>query len=102
MKIYATYKTLEDIKPEFAKGNKAGKLQLRWTNVSNDCGEPIGDVFSNTANIFKNVKFGNRYVIEFKQLEGNRILNPTRVRLTNKNLKCGLIRKYEGEYIFIR
>jgi uncharacterized protein (DUF3820 family) len=101
MKIYATYKILEDIKPEYAKDGKAGKLQLRWTNVSNDCGQPMPDVFSNTADIFKKVKFGNRYVIEFKQLEGNRILYPTRVRLTNKNLKCGVIRKYEGEYIFI-
>ena len=102
MRIYATYNGTEDIRPEFQIDGVAGKLQLKWKACRNDCGELIGTLYSNAANIYGSLIKGHRYLIEFKKDKGNRLLYPTRVKKVGKNLRCDVIRKYDGSYIFIK
>jgi hypothetical protein len=102
MRVYATYSGTKDIRPEFAKEGKAGKLQLCWTNVRDECGQPIEDVFSNPADTYHGIKKGGRYVIDFSSRYGNRIKYPKSVKKINKNLHCKLIRKIGDDYIFIK
>lgn len=102
MRVYATYNGTKDIRPEFAKEGKAGKTQLCWTSVRNDCGLSMRNKFSNPAKTFKGLKVGDRYVIDFKELLDNRITYPTKVRRVNKNLLCKVIRRLDtDDYIFI-
>ena len=102
MRIYATYSGTKDIRPEFAKEGKSGKLQLCWTDVRDECGEPIENMYSNPADTYFGIKKGNRYVIDFRNSFQNRIKYPTSVKRINKNLHCKLIRKIGDDYIFIK
>ena len=101
-RIYATYNGTKDIRPQFAKEGKAGKLQLCWTGVRSGTGELMKEKYSNPALAFKGIKKGSRYVIDFKEFEGDRLIFPTKVRRVGKNLNCKLIRKLDdNDYIFI-
>lgn len=103
MRIYGTYSELRDILPEFAREGKPGKLQLVWSNLRNDCGETIeGEYLSNPTKGTKKCIFGERYAIDFKKLEGQRMIHPTKIQKTPKNLRCDVVRSYKDDYIFIR
>ena len=102
MRIYATYNGTKDIKPEFAKEGKPGKLQLCWVDVRDECGNEIEDLFSNPANTYKGIKKGGRYAIDFRSKDFHRIKYPTNVRKINKNLHCKLIRKLGDDFVFIK
>lgn len=103
MRLYGTYSELRDIQPQYAREGKAGKLQLVWKDLRDDCGDPIaGEYFSNPTKASQKCRFGDRYAIDFKRLEGKRIIHPTRIKQVPKNLRCDLIRSYNGDYVFIR
>ncbi len=84
--------------------NFAGDLQLMWSNVRNDAGETVnGEFHSNRAKLFDTITLrkGNRYVIECKKLENQKIIHPVSIINTNKNPKCNLIRKVSDDYTFL-
>lgn len=102
IKLYATYGGIKDL----AKSNsKFPILQLYWLDIRDDSGKLINNIiYSNKSNILDkmNLKIGNRYIIYCKNLENNKIINPKSIKLTNKNMRCDIIRKAFGDYTFIR
>jgi len=103
MRLYATFNGLKDIDPTKYDAY-AGNLQMMWSNVRNDAGQPLkGEFHSNRAKLFENVTLrkGNRYVLECKELKGQKVYFPTSIMNTRKNPTCGMIRKAFDDYTFI-
>lgn len=104
IRLYATFNGIKDIKPD-ETSIFAGKLQLMWTNVKDDTGQPIiGEYHCNRAKLFDNITLrkGNRYVLECKKINGTKIQHPTKIMNTNKNPICSIIRKAFDDYTFIK
>lgn len=103
IRVYTTYCGTRDTKPQNATPTHGGLIKLIWKDVVDDSGEKIiGTFLSNNTKIFKNLKIGNRYIIECGELGVNHIKAPKSIKWTNKNPKCGLIRKAFGDYTFIK
>jgi len=103
IRLYATFNGLKDLEPK-KSDNFVGDLQMMWSGVRNDAGEDMsGEYHSNRAKIFDTITLrkGNRYVIECKKLEGSKLIHPVSIRNTNKNPRCGVIRKVSDDYTFI-
>lgn len=102
MKIFATFKGVSYLsKDDRSKKN----TRLNWTNISNDAGYEIeGDLISNKTSFLESthLKIGNRYLLECKNIESNKIIVLTAGKTVYKNKRCDLMRKANGTFHFIK
>ncbi len=104
MRLYATFNGIKDIDPTRYDAF-AGNLQLMWSNVKDDAGQPMdGEFHCNRAKLFESITLrkGNRYVLGCKELRGKKIYFPTSIMNTRKNPTCNLIRKAFDDYTFVK
>jgi hypothetical protein len=101
-RIYATFggtKSIPSNNPDYPK------LAFVWNKVCDDTGEELkGSLISNRAKKLTDfqLRTGNRYIIECKEVCDGKILYPSSINHTNKNPKCDLIRFVKGKYLFIK
>jgi len=103
MRLFATFNGF--IKKEDFKGNKVGNTQLKWVNVTYEVGDKLGeDLTSNITTVFNGVKLlkGFRYVINCKGVIDGKINYPKKIKKTNKNENCFLMRRIGNDFIFIK
>lgn len=102
MRIFATFKGTSYLsKDERSKAN----TQLNWTNISNDAGHDIsGDLISKKTSFLEtiNLRVGNRYLLECKDITFNKINSLTAGKVVYKNKRCDIMRKANGTFHFIK
>lgn len=101
MRIFATFKGVTYLlKNDKSKNN----TKLNWVNMSNDAGQDIeGDFVSNKVSFLeKNLKVGNRYLLECKNIDANKINVLTAGKSVYKNKRCDMMRKVNGTFHFIK
>jgi len=93
MVIFGTFKGF--------KNNDCGTADLIFTKITNDLGnEVIGLRFykQNIKSRMIKLKFGNRYLLETDDDDGESIIL---LRKVKKNPKCDIVRRFKDEFHFI-
>lgn len=100
MRIFATFKGASYL---LIKGSK--DIRLKWDDVSNEMGEQINNSLLSKKNSYLseiNLKVGNRYLLECKEIKINHIQDITFGKTVYKNKRCDLMRKAYNTFHFIK
>lgn len=84
--------------------NEDGTRRLVLNNLVNEIGEKVsGEAYIDDTMVIScmKLKFGDRYMIRYGEMENNVLLNICETLKTHKNPRCDIFRCFEGEFNII-
>jgi uncharacterized protein (DUF3820 family) len=97
MVIYGTFCGFENVENEVS--------QFKWEKIADGLGNKVKSIYlSENETIFNRtrLKFGDRFMLVCDEVKSNKLVNISKIKLVNKNPKCGIFRKFRDEFHMIR